>query len=116
MTNETTFYCPLYEGDVTQYDCDEICVALTTGRLWNDGLPPVLPLEEIQRRKDRCLNCDRCDFAFSEDGAILRLFYTPPRLMKKRIGSRLKKSKNPLGKPLPMALTRWYLFVSLVFT
>ena len=31
------FYCPLYDGMIEQYDCDEISYGAKTGRYVNDG-------------------------------------------------------------------------------
>ena len=51
------FYCPLYDGKITAYDCDKISCAARYGYLPNDGLPPILPLKVIVSKKNVCLKC-----------------------------------------------------------
>lgn len=58
MSNKE-FFCPLYEGNITQYDCDEITCGLKMGYLINDGLPPLVSMETINSKKHLCYACDR---------------------------------------------------------
>ena len=51
------FYCPVYDGMVEKYDCDEISCGVDLGRFINDGLPFLMPIEEVVRKKDVCLRC-----------------------------------------------------------
>ena len=46
------FYCPVYDGMVEKYDCDEISCGVDLGRFINDGLPFLMPIEEVVRKKD----------------------------------------------------------------
>ena len=52
------FYCPLYDGMIEQYDCDEISYGAKTGRYVNDGLPFLVPIEKAYEKRDICLNCE----------------------------------------------------------
>lgn len=54
---EEKFFCPLYNGDVSEYDCDEIVYAAYTGRHLNDGIPFLLDIEVIIEKKDICFSC-----------------------------------------------------------
>lgn len=56
---EKSFYCPLYNGKITQYDCDEFCCCVKTGYLPNDGLPYLMELSDINRKRESCINCSR---------------------------------------------------------
>ena len=50
-------YCPLYEGEITQYDCHEISCGAKNNYIANDGLPPLVPIEEIRKKRQICLDC-----------------------------------------------------------
>ena len=50
-------YCPLYEGEITQYDCHEISCGTKNNYIANDGLPPLVPIEEIRKKRQICLDC-----------------------------------------------------------
>ena len=50
MQNEVEFYCPVYEGDISQYDCDEISTGIHRGSFVNDGLPFLMELETALSR------------------------------------------------------------------
>ena len=50
-------YCPLYEGEITQYDCHEISCGAKNNYIANDGLPPLVPIEEIRKKRHICLDC-----------------------------------------------------------
>lgn len=60
MQNEVEFYCPVYEGDISQYDCDEISTGIHRGSFVNDGLPFLMELETALSRRHRCHACERC--------------------------------------------------------
>ena len=53
------FYCPLYEGEINQYDCDEIQCGANTDYIPNDGLPQLLSIDVIRSKKEVCLNCKK---------------------------------------------------------
>lgn len=59
MIKEPEFYCPVYEGKITQYDCDEIAVCVKNGQLSDDGIPHLMTKETILARKDRCIKCKK---------------------------------------------------------
>lgn len=50
-------YCPVYKGEISAYECDEICVCVDNGRLINDGIPPLMEQSKILERKEECINC-----------------------------------------------------------
>lgn len=56
---EKSFYCPLYNGKITQYDCDELCCGVKTGYFPNDGLPHLMKLSDISRKRESCIKCSR---------------------------------------------------------
>ena len=51
------FYCPLYEGNVSKYDCDEMRYGANNNHLVNDGLPHLMPLKDIQKKRMICIRC-----------------------------------------------------------
>lgn len=53
------FFCPVYEGNITQYDCDEITCGLKMGYFINDGVPPLVPMATIKSKEHLCYACDR---------------------------------------------------------
>lgn len=58
--SESEFYCPLYDGQITQYDCDEISCGAKSDYLPNDGLPHLLSLNTIRSKRYLCLSCEHC--------------------------------------------------------
>ena len=50
-------FCPVYGADVTQYDCDEIRCGADLGWIPNDGIPQLMRVEDILKKKDLCVNC-----------------------------------------------------------
>jgi len=53
------FYCPLYDGNISQYDCDEISCGAKHGWIPNDGLPKLMEIATIKEKKELCLTCER---------------------------------------------------------
>lgn len=53
------FFCPLYDGNITQYDCDEITCGLKLGYYINDGLEPLVPLHIAKSKAHLCYSCER---------------------------------------------------------
>ena len=56
--NEDLF-CPLYNGNISQYDCDEISYGAKHGWIPNDGLPKLIDIETIKKKRELCLVCER---------------------------------------------------------
>lgn len=52
------FFCPIYNGMIEQYDCDEISYSAETGRYINDGLSFLVPIEKVVNQKELCLKCE----------------------------------------------------------
>ena len=52
------FYCPLYDGMIKKYDCDEISYGAESGRYVNDGLPYLMPIEKVFAKRELCLSCE----------------------------------------------------------
>ena len=50
-------YCPVYKGEITAYECDEICVCVDTGHFINEGIPPLMAKSIIIERKEDFLKC-----------------------------------------------------------
>lgn len=54
-------FCPLYNGEITEYGCEEISFGAKNGYLVKDGLPPLVAIEEIKKKRDICLKCQGLD-------------------------------------------------------
>lgn len=52
-----TIYCPILQGEITEYDCDETVYATNTGHHLNDGIPYLLDIETITANREVCLAC-----------------------------------------------------------
>lgn len=57
--NNKEFFCPIYERNITQYDCDEITCGLKTGYFINDGLAPLVSIGTIKDKAHLCKACDK---------------------------------------------------------
>lgn len=55
--DEKIGFCPVYGDYVSQYDCDEIRCGADFGWIPNDGIPKLMEVEEILKKKDLCLSC-----------------------------------------------------------
>lgn len=53
------FFCPLHDGNISQYDCDEISHGAKHGWMLNDGLPKLIDIEVIKKKQELCLACER---------------------------------------------------------
>ena len=53
------FYCPVFEGNITRYDCDELTCGLDLGKFINDGLPPLMSIDALKSKADICNSCER---------------------------------------------------------
>ena len=54
---EETIYCPILQGEITEYDCYETVYATNTGHHLNDGIPYLLDIETITANREVCLAC-----------------------------------------------------------
>lgn len=52
-----TFFCPVFEGEISDYDCGEISCGARNGYYLNDGLPYLMPIETVISRKKLCEKC-----------------------------------------------------------
>lgn len=68
MDQQENFYCPVYEGDINDYDCDEISTGIHLGYFISDGLPFLMDIKTATRRKLRCHNCPRCPEQYRPQG------------------------------------------------
>lgn len=71
--SDASFYCPVYEGEISQYDCDEISTGIHRGRFVNDGLPHLMDIRLAIGRKLRCQACARCPAHYQPPGLPLML-------------------------------------------
>ena len=55
--SEDKFFCPVYNGLVTKYDCNEISFGIKSGFYLNDGLSPLVPIEIALRKRYLCNVC-----------------------------------------------------------
>lgn len=76
------FYCPVYEGMITEYDCSEISCGVSIGYIPNDGLPPLMSLDAIQARRNFCLLCNRNRSASEEEKAEAKEALKPKEKVK----------------------------------
>ncbi len=65
---KNVFYCPVYEGQIEEYDCVEISTAIHIGRFIDDGIPFIMSIETALKRKHRCFACPRCPQHFKPRG------------------------------------------------
>jgi hypothetical protein len=56
---ENKFFCPLYGGEISQYDCDELCCGVNFDYIPNDGLPALLPINIVREKKQICVDCQK---------------------------------------------------------
>ena len=71
--NNKEFYCPLFDGAVTQYDCDELSFGANFRHLINDGLPHLMSIEDIIKKRTICVKCQvNKNKLFSSDPEILK--------------------------------------------
>lgn len=59
LSENAEFFCPLYNGNISQYDCDEISYGAKHGWMTNDGLPKLMDIETIKKKQELCLKCER---------------------------------------------------------
>ena len=57
--DDNRFFCPVYDGLINQYDCDEISGSVKNGWIPNDGLPPLIEMKVIRKKADLCRMCLR---------------------------------------------------------
>lgn len=65
-TKSDDFYCPVYDGYISEYDCCEICCGAIDGRIPNDGIPELMDIKIITQRRQWCLDCVRNKLALRE--------------------------------------------------
>jgi hypothetical protein len=51
------YYCPIFQGNITEYDCDEAVYAASTGHHLNDSIHYLLDIETIIANREICLAC-----------------------------------------------------------
>ena len=54
-------YCVILNCAISKYDCDEITCAAINNYLLNDGIPPMLDLDTIKKKRALCIECEHCD-------------------------------------------------------
>lgn len=57
--DDSHFFCPVYDGLVDQYDCDEISCGVKLGWIPNDGVPPLMEMKAIRKKAHLCKQCPR---------------------------------------------------------
>lgn len=60
MNGEPRFDCPVFEGQVSDYDCSEISTGIHLRRFIDDGIPFLMDIRAALARKHRCHACHRC--------------------------------------------------------
>ena len=60
MLNIVEYYCPVYEGKICEFDCDEISAGIFRGSFADDDIPFLMDLDTALSRKHRCLACEHC--------------------------------------------------------
>ena len=59
VSRENDYWCPVYEGMISDYDCEEISFGADRGYFVNDGLPFLMDIEKVIAKKDLCLSCEK---------------------------------------------------------
>lgn len=54
-------FCPLYKGEIRQYDCDEISFGAKNGYYVNDGLPFLIDIDEVKSKNQFFLSANIAD-------------------------------------------------------
>jgi len=55
--HDEEYYCPVYDGVISTYDCSEVSFAAKHGWIPNDGLPPLMEVHQIAPKAGICKNC-----------------------------------------------------------
>ncbi len=87
-TKSDNFYCPVYDGYISEYDCCEICCGAIDGRIPNDGIPELMDIKVITERRQWCLDCVRNTWAQRE----AQIFREERAKFEKKPGDRIKVS------------------------
>lgn len=54
---EKEFYCPLYESNITQFDCDELCMGADFKHFKYEDALHLMTIEEIGKKYMVCVKC-----------------------------------------------------------
>ena len=54
---EKEFYCPLYESNITQFDCDELCMGADFNHFKYEDALHLMTIEEIGKKYMVCVKC-----------------------------------------------------------
>lgn len=66
------FYCPLYNGNITQSDCDALCMGVNYNHLRKDS-KPLMTIEEITEKQTICIRCQiKTNKSFSSNPEIIK--------------------------------------------
>lgn len=55
--NDKMFYCPLYEGNINKFDCDELCMGADFNHFKYEDAPHLMTIEEIGKKYMVCVKC-----------------------------------------------------------
>ena len=59
VNRDNEYWCPVYEGMISDYDCEEISFGADRGYFVNDGLPFLIDIEKVTERRTLCLTCEK---------------------------------------------------------
>lgn len=59
VNRDNEYWCPVYEGMISDYDCEEISFGADRGYFVNDGLPFLMDIEKVTERRTLCLTCEK---------------------------------------------------------
>ena len=54
---EKKFYCPLYEGNISQFDCDDLCMGVDFHHFDCEDKPHLMTIAEIGKKYMVCVKC-----------------------------------------------------------
>ena len=70
--NMKNFYCPLYNGNITQSDCDVLCMGANYNHFQEDSTP-LMTVDEIIEKRTICIHCQiKTKKTFSSNPDIIK--------------------------------------------
>ena len=71
--NNNEFYCPLYEGNITEHDCNELCMGANFNHFKNEDLTPLMTIEKIGENRMICVHCQiKTKKTYSSNPEVIR--------------------------------------------
>ena len=68
ISMDDEFWCPLFGGMISNYDCNELSYGAENERFINDGLPFLMDIEKVINGRALCINCEKRKDKGASDG------------------------------------------------